>query len=153
MARPKKGAPRPDTVLVTFRLGRSLVAALDEYATSRGLPTRSDAARELMKRALANTTIQTAPSSSTTESRVLEAGHVLTRGISGTFPIATLRAHLADVERTDLDQALRRLDASGAISLGRAVDLASLTPDDREAAIRDDLRGLLVYVSTWSQEP
>jgi predicted transcriptional regulator len=55
VARPKKSAPRPDTVLVTFRLAQSLVAALDDLAQGRG-STRSDVARTLMQQGLAGLT-------------------------------------------------------------------------------------------------
>jgi hypothetical protein len=145
MARPKKDGPRPDTVLVTFRLSPALVAALDGYAMRQGLPTRSDAARELMSCGLTGSTRMRAPS--VTESRILETVRTLARGPGGTLPMATLRARLMDLPRTDLDQTLRRLDSAGEISLGRALDLASLTPDDRRAAINDDVRGMLAYVS------
>lgn len=52
MARPRKGAPRPDTELVAFRLSRSLIASLDAYAERLG-GTRSDAVRDLLTRAIA----------------------------------------------------------------------------------------------------
>lgn len=51
MARPRKGAPRPDTVLVAFRLSRELLASLDSHAR-RTSGTRSDALRELVTRGL-----------------------------------------------------------------------------------------------------
>lgn len=153
MARHKKDAPRPDTVLVTFRLGRSLVAALDRYADDQGLPTRSDAARDLMKRALASTAVPREPAPGTADPRVLDMVRILAQGPGGTLRLATLRARLADIQRSNLDQALRRLDAAGEICLGRAVDLATLTLDDREAAVRDELRGMLIYVSIAGGKP
>jgi hypothetical protein len=152
MARPKKDAPRPDTVLVTFRLARSLVAALDGHAaempvTGDGLPTRSDAARDLMQRGLGITAIgkPTPPSASSSDSRVLAAGQALATGPGGTVRLADLREHLHDMRRGDLDKALFRLEAARSLSFGRAVELAAVTPADRDAAIHDAVCGMLIY--------
>ena len=50
--------------------------------------------------------------------------------------------------RADLDATLLELDRVGAVALGRAVDLAALADRDREAALQDPFRGLLVYASS-----
>jgi hypothetical protein len=147
--RPRKGAARPDTVLVTFRLARGLVAALDELATQKRtqgrVSTRSDVARELMRQALTvqahDTQVADVPA------RVLVVVHALARGPGRTATLASVRARLGDLPRSVVDQALWSLEREGRIDLGRAVDLAALTAQDRQSAIRDELRGLLVHVS------
>jgi hypothetical protein len=150
MARPKNGAPRPDTVLVTFRLARSLVAELDRHAKQMPLaapPTRSDAARDLIQRGLAGTAL-TGPSTAISDARVLATIHALGTGPGGTVALVDLRRSLASARRVDLDQAIFRLDVAGKVCLGKPVDLAAVTPADREAAINDRLRGMLIYVSS-----
>ena len=143
-------------MLVTFRLSRGLVAALDKHAmqmpvTSHSPPTRSDAARDLMQRALVGTAAQLPPSTSAQDASVLAAAHALERGSGRTLRLSHLRARLAGVRRSVLDRTLFRLEAAGEIALGRVVDLAAVTPADREAAIVDGVRGMLIYVSCIDQ--
>ena len=94
--------------------------------------------------------IELAPKSATSDAgqRVLDVVAARARGPGRTMRLTELREELREVERSELDAALYALDRAGAIALGRAVDLAALTQADREAALVDELRGQLIYVSS-----
>ncbi len=81
------------------------------------------------------------------ERRVLEAARA--RG-KGTCLIADLREDLAQVSLEQFHAALLSLDHAGAISLGKPVELWTVTDRDRAAGIQDPVRGLLVFVSISS---
>lgn len=100
-----------------------------------------------MQQGLASTAVgKQAPSASASETRVLAAVQALARGPGGTVRLVDLRDRLEDMRRTDLDQALFRLEAAAKVSLARVVDLATVTPAERKASIHDSLRGMLLYV-------
>ncbi len=79
--------------------------------------------------------------------RVLATQAALASGPGGTVPLLALRRALGDVPPRALDDILRLLDREGVLALGRALDLSTLDPETRGAAIEDPVRGALVYVS------
>lgn len=79
--------------------------------------------------------------------RVVAAHDSLAQERGGTVELAALRASLPDVAAAQLDRALVDLDRAGVMTLGRPVDLAALDERARAAAIHDEYRGPLVYLS------
>jgi len=79
--------------------------------------------------------------------RVLEAVARLGVGPGKTVVITQLRKELAEVSRGELDATLAALERGGAVALGRATDLGSLSDEDRAAVIQDPVRGQILYVS------
>jgi transposase InsO family protein len=91
-----------------------------------------------------------------TGERILDAVARLGTGPGRTVVITKLRRELADVSRPEFDATLRALERGGAVALGRALDLATLTEEDRAAAMEDPVRGQILYVSgigePWVQD-
>jgi hypothetical protein len=155
MPRPRKNEPSPDTTLVAFRLSRALLGAIDKHGKQIS-GTRSDAARDLLQRGLrsSNTTRrfqthpapQPAPSLATVKGRALDAIRRARSGLT-TARLADVREMLRDLPRESVNRALLALDREGHVQLGRAVDLAALTNQDRIDGLEDPVRGLLIYAS------
>jgi transposase InsO family protein len=64
----------------------------------------------------------------------------------GTVLMSELRRQLHDLARTEVDAALRKLEYESVIVMGTS-DPTHLTPEDKEAALVDPIRGALVFIA------
>jgi transposase InsO family protein len=64
----------------------------------------------------------------------------------GTVLMSELRRQLHDLARTEVDAALRKLEYESVIVMGTS-DPTHLSPEDKEAALVDPIRGALVFIT------